>query len=659
MTRRDDAFITAKRTKCGSDWVKAKKLRNKVVDLCNSAKNDHIKNNLRDNKHNPKKFWDQLLQVWGTNKCNRKDNIITLSNQHDNSPIDLNETGNTFNSYFANVAQHIQQNIVPLSSIEINDLKSVTCGHTAPAPLNQFIFRDTTNAEVKLLVKSIQTHKSSGINGISSNLFKISAKVLIPQIKYLFNLCMRSKKFPRNWKNTIVTPLFKSGDSKDAGNYRPIACIPLPGKLLEKCMHMQLYDYLESNHLLCEHQFGFRRGRNTSQAIFNYLDNIYQNINNSLDTIAVYVDFRKAFDTVDHRILIDKLTQFNLSTSAIALLNNYLSNRTQQVFANKRLSNPQPINTGVPQGSTLGPLLFIMYINDLPFIFNNSNTLLFADDTVIFHPITKDFETSYKLIQHDLKMLNLWCRNNLLEVNTSKTKVTYFSSKYLNTTSKPYRKLTLNSKELEYVDVYKYLGLNIDAGLTMNFHLNNTMKTVSYRVLQLKRIRNSISHKIALQLYKCMILPIIDYADIFYHNKNASLLKKFQIIQNRCIRIISQLPRISNTEDEEKKLDLLPLNTRRAVHVLQFASDIVSKQPELMSDSNSGLSNKNPGALTRSQNPNRKQMTMFRPNKSITEKSISYTLRKSWNALPTWAHDQADKKTLASFLLANPQYLNL
>lgn len=663
MTKRDNAFTTAKRTKLPADWAKAKKLRNKVVDLCNSAKNEHTKNNLRDNKHNPKKFWDELLHVWGKGKDKSKGKSIYLSGSTEDNDLPLEETANAFNEFFVNIAHRIHQNIDTLTHNEELELGTSQLNyarnHKAPIALKQFIFRDVTNAEVKQLVKSIQIYKSSGISGLTSNLFKICAKILVPQLKFLFNLCIRSRKFPKIWKNTIVTPLYKNGDMKNASNYRPIACIPLPGKLLEKCIHMQLYDFLESNHLLNEFQYGFCRGKNTSQAIFNYLDNIYQNINNSIDTIAVYVDFRKAFDTVSHQTLLNKLNQFNLSPNAITLLNNYLSDRTQQVFVNKHLSDPMTVTTGVPQGSTLGPLLFVMYMNDLPNVFNHSNTLLFADDTVIYHPITKDFDTSFDIMQNELKMLNLWCRKNLLEVNTGKTKVMYFSSKYLNSTNKPYKKLTLNNNDLEYVDIYKYLGLSIDSRLTLQQHLNNTLKTVSYRVLQLKRIRPSITHKIALQLYKCMILPIIDYADIFYHNKNSGLLKKFQTIQNRCIRIISELPRLTNTENEEIRLDLTPLNLRRAIHIIQFASDIAYKQPNLTT-AQTGLDNSSVinRCLTRSQNPDRNQMIIFRPSRCLVEKSISYTLRRAWNALPTWVHQSADKKALASFLLANKQYLD-
>lgn len=185
-------------------------------------------------------------------------------------------------------------------------------------------------------------------------------------------------------------------------------------------MHMQVIDFSESNHLLSDVQFGFRSGKNTNQAIFNFLDNIYQNINNNIDTISVYIDFRKAFDTVHHAILLNKLKRLYFSTPAISLFESYLKDRTQQVFVNNLLSPKKAILTGVPQGSTLGPLLFVLYINDLPLLFNNSKCLLFADDTVIFHPVTHEFNTSYELMQTELHKLQLWCRFNLLEVNAGK-----------------------------------------------------------------------------------------------------------------------------------------------------------------------------------------------------------------------------------------------
>lgn len=293
MVRRDEAFATARASKCPKDWEKAHKLRNKVVDICTNAKNEHTNHNLQDNKDNPKKFWDNLLKLWGNN-MKKGSNTINLKNTSTGLNTPVNETSNHFNEFFCNIASQIQQSIQPLSQIEMNDLthtlQSNPRDNLIAANVPEFSFRDVTNNEVKKLVKKIENHKSFGLTGITSNLFTVAAKILVPQFKFLFNLCLRTCSFPQTWKNTIVTPLFKVGDSKLPGNYRPIACIPLPAKLLEKCIHTQLYDFLESNHLLVDEQYGFRRSKNTQQAIFNYLDNISNSLNANKSTIAIYVD---------------------------------------------------------------------------------------------------------------------------------------------------------------------------------------------------------------------------------------------------------------------------------------------------------------------------------------------------------------------------------
>lgn len=210
-----------------------------------------------------------------------------------------------------------------------------------------------------------------------------------------------------------------------------------------------------------------------------------------------------------------------------------------------------------------------------------------------------------------------------------KTKVMYFTSKFLNSTSKPFKKLSFGDKELDYVDEYKYLGLTIDTRLSFAQHIKNTLKILSLRVMQLRKIRSSFTQKIALQLYKSMILHIIDYADIFYHNKSTKLVNKFQVIQNRCVRLV-------NTDVETSNLGLIPIANRRALHILQFARELTFTQPELLE---SLVANLGQGTQTRSHDPSRSQFKLFKPNKVLIEKSISYMLRNKWNALPTPAHE--------------------
>lgn len=218
-----------------------------------------------------------------------------------------------------------------------------------------------------------------------------------------------------------------------------------------------------------------------------------------------------------------------------------------------------------------------------------------------------------------------------------------------------YKKLKLGNVELDYVDDYKYLGLTIDTGLTFKTHINNLINTISFKVSQLRRIRKSLTNKIALQLYKSMILPVMDYGDLFYQNKNRKLLNKLNVLQNRSVRIISKLPKLTNTDSELKKLDLIPLSNRRALHTLQFAFDLVKCKPHLtvQFDDTSSLERMH----TRSHNPYRNQFNIFRPTKSKIERSISYTMRKAWNALPSDVHQLEDKITLSNYLLLNSRYL--
>lgn len=197
-------------------------------------------------------------------------------------------------------------------------------------------------------------------------------------------------------------------------------------------------------------------------------------------------------------------------------------------------------------------------------------------------------------------------------MNASKTKVSYFTAKFLNSTSKPYIKLTLGLSPLEYISEYKYLGLTINTNLNFKKHLTTTLKSVSHKAYKLYKIRNCLSAKTALQLYKSMILPVVDYGDIFTHNKNDKILKKLQTIQNRCILTIFRLQKLANTNEEEKKLDLLPLTERSALHVLQFAFDLSVSDTTLFTKAS--LSQHN-GVATRSMAPDRHQFKIFRPVK--------------------------------------------
>lgn len=246
-------------------------------------------------------------------------------------------------------------------------------------------------------------------------------------------------------------------------------------------------------------------------------------------------------------------------------------------------------------------------------------------------------------MQSDLNVLHLWCRDNLLEINASKTKSMFFNSKYLNSSSKPRQKLSLGKAKLDWVFDYKYLGVTIDTSLTLNKHVKNIIKNVSFRLHKLRRIRKFLSKRTTLQLYKCMLLPIFDYGDLFYNYCSVKLLRKLQILQNRSIRLICGVNKTTNTYSLQAELGLLPLEYRRNFHTIQFAHCL---------SCNSNLIELNrQRTITRLNNPNRRQFKMLRPTKAVIEKGVSFRIRKAWNNLPTQVHVIDNKNDLKNLLL--------
>ena len=288
-------------------------------------------------------------------------------------------------------------------------------------------------------------------------------------------------------------PIHKGGPADELNNYRPISLLSVFDKIFEKLMHKRLYNFLESQNILFDNQFGFRKNNSTSYALIQITERIKETIDKKKYGCGIFIDLRKAFDTVNHEILLNKLDHYGIRGTALHWFHSYLSDRKQFVFHNGESSKLQSINCGVPQGSVLGPLLFLLYINDLPNVSNILQFYLFADDTNIYYE-ANSLENLELIINRELKKLHTWLIVNRLSLNIDKTNFVVFHPFNKPLTQKITLKIQKNA--ISEKDNVKYLGILIDSTLSWINHIDNISTKVSKSIGLLYKIRNFVDIKI-------------------------------------------------------------------------------------------------------------------------------------------------------------------
>ena len=385
--------------------------------------------------------------------------------------------------------------------------------------------------EVLKLVEQIDCYKSSAISHLSSRVIKDAILAIPGVITALFNLSLSTGVYPDMWKIAKVIPIHKGGNTSEVNNYRLVSLLPLPGKLLERIMHTRISNYLEMNDLLNENQGAFRKGHSTINTVSDFTDDIFLAMNNSKCTLTMFVDFHKAFDTVNHAILLKKCELLGITNGNLEWLTSYLSLRKQCTLANGNMSSNLNISCGVPQGSILGPLLFLIFINDIGRDFQYSLIRLFADDTAIYLS-DPDPQVASRKLQKDVDRLMNWCQTNQLTININKTKCMLFGSrKYLKKCRPP--EIMMGYKPVHFTDNYKYLGVTLDKGLNFQLHVKNVYNLAAHKIYLLGIIRPYLTIESALFVYKTKVLPYIDYGDILYHKTHKQAINKIQRLQNR------------------------------------------------------------------------------------------------------------------------------
>ena len=366
---------------------------------------------------------------------------------------------------------------------------------------------------------------------------------MAPSIAKLINLSFATERFPARWKTALVTALHKAGEVSDVNNYRPISVLPVLSKVIERHVNNCLYNYLSDNNLIYSNQSGFRKKISTETALTHIVDSLLFNLDKNHVTGMGMVDYKKAFDMVDHSTLLKNLEEYGLEPNALSRFRSYLTDRKQLVTFKGQSSTARTVTTGVPQGSVLGPLLFVIFINDLP-LYINMQVDLFADDTT--HLASADYTCIDELkekLSHEVSNVDDWTTVIKLLRDSLKTKIKtiLITGKRLKTkltTADQELHIELNGTHLEQVDHVKLLGLELDEELSFNYHVQSLSKKISKRIGILNRIKSYLSRAEQVLFYNAMIKPLILYCYISWSSCNKDNVNKISRLQKRFSRII-------------------------------------------------------------------------------------------------------------------------
>ena len=503
----------------------------KVNASIKKAKENYYKDAFNQSKSNMKKNWKLINALLGSNPKNKNIKKLVVDNHEFVNPSDI---ANQFNSFFCDIALKLESELPPSSISHKSFLGS-------PKP-NSFYLYDVKIPDCLKIISKLKI-TSSDLNLMPVKIFKMLRTEISNPLCKLINLSFYHGKFPDILKIARITPIFKKGDNQNPSNYRPIASLPYLSKIFERCMADKLTSFLNKFSLLSKVQFGFQKHKSTCDALINLTEYIYDNLNNRKTVVNVLVDLRRAFDTVNHGVLIDKLFNFGVRGLPLRWFSSYLLNREQFVRINFKDSMSKTINIGVPQGSILGPLLFLIYINDLP---NSSHFLfstLFADDTTLSIS-DSSFNNIIPLLNDELKSIQNWTISNKLSINVDKTEIIKITNK-INDNSE--RQIKLGDDVLKLENSCMFLGVNVDKNLNFSLHINSITSKISKNTGIFYRIRNNLTERARLNFYYAFIFPFLSYNVIVWGGTCRNHLNPLVVQQKRIIRLIANAGFVDHT----------------------------------------------------------------------------------------------------------------
>ena len=531
-----------------------RKARNVLKSTIDKAKSNYIRNLLGATKKDPKKFWRNIKTLINNNGDNPERVVFRDPNTGDN--ISEDAVPNFLNQFFANISERVCDPAISKAYVP-EDI-----------PPSQFFFTPPEQYEIMLFAEEIDINSASGINGINTAICKCLLIHIPDKFRLLFSNSMFTSYFPFTWTLSRVKLIPKAGDLSNSGNWRPISMTNIFAKLLEKLVHSQLLKYLLDNQIISKNQFGFLPGKSTHEAIFKVVQNVHSALNNKKLTGMLLLDIAKAFNCISHDILLAKMASAGFDRTVIQWFRSYL-HRTQQVSIYNKLSDAIAVPNGIAQGTVLGPILFIFYINDIFNCVNFVKMSLFADDCVMYLS-GNNWDIIQRRMQLDFDSIIDWNLRNNLRLNHDKTHAVIFGArmKLANIVDPlPFRIL---DKRVKYVKEHAYLGIILDSTMSLVPLMKSVKKRVSNKVFMLRKIRKYLNFQSSVVVYKQTILPIIDYAGFLLLACNNGAIEELQIIQNDVLRIcnMSKLSDKVSIVELHKKCKILGLKKRMQKQLL-------------------------------------------------------------------------------------------
>ena len=584
-------------------------LNNQIVHLKRKLKKKYLTENLTTAKDDPKKTWKILNATIGSN------------NNEENTEPDLmtQKKADQFNQYFAHIGENILKELN--LTVEPTDLK----GHEG------FYFTLESEATIAKLIEQIKPDVATGRDGISAKIIKDAKSTITPILTKIINTGYETNTFPNCMKMASVRPIHKKEDTNLISNYRPISILPCLSKVLERSASNQLIAYLEKNNRLNPAQHAYRKQHGTQTCLFQVLDHTQKLLDEGKLVSIVSLDLSKAFDAINHEMLLRKLAHLGLSESALFWIKSYLSNRTQHTKFSNFTSKDEEVTAGVPQGSILGPLLFICFSND---IYNSFQDLCkcfsYADDSQ-FIVAAKNQKELTKKIELIIRIAHNWYSQNCMKANQGKTEILVINKGNIRTESMKFKVQEKGKlKFLKPKKFIKVLGILIDEHLNWKKQVMKVRKTASNTIRKLHRINHLLPIDIKIQLYNALVVPHFDYADVIWGGCSVEMSRKLQITQNFAVKSITGAKKFDHVTELFEKLKFLSLQQRRNIHEAVFThKSLLQNHPH---DICQMYILQCPTSNTRGSHS---AILNYPPHKTQKyENSPFYRCLKSWNSIP-------------------------